>query len=188
MMRKAIRKYQIVKWAFFRPGFLLPRSEESLSRRRSFRFGGCFCSRFILRFSENALEDDPKVLEVFLRIKGLLQFLPAETLLHLCILRESGLEVSSLLPNLHRIPLNNRIGLFSREALSCQQKQYRFRIDEASHLLQVGFHRFRINHKMFHHRCESVEHVIDEDGGIGRYDPFHRGMADVTLMPKRDVL
>src|SRR4030042_4301248 len=187
MMRKAIRKYQMVKWAFFKPGFLPPLSEESLNRRRSLRFGGCFCSRFILRFSENALEDDPEVLEVFLTVKGLLQFLPAETPLNLPILGEMGLEVSSLLPDLHRIPLNDGIGLFSREALSCQQKQHGLRIDESSQLLQVGFHRFGINNEFFHHRRESVEDVIDKDGGIGCNDPFHGGMADVTFVPERDV-
>lgn len=33
-----------------------------------------------------------------------------------------------------------------------------------------------------------MQGVVHENGGVGHYHPFHRGMADIALMPQRLIL
>ena len=45
----------------------------------------------------------------------------------------------------------------------------------------------RVDDEVFDDGGEAAEHVIDQNRGIRRNDPLDRGMADVALMPERDI-
>src|SRR5438105_4296104 len=112
---------------------------------------------------------------IVLEIEAGLELGGAKRLGHFGILAEDLLEVSALLPTLHRISLNRVVSLKTPHALVDELEQHGRGEDQALRAVKILFHSLGIDVEAVEHAADAVEHEVEQDRRVRQRDALDRG-------------
>ena len=128
------------------------------------------------------------MLQVIAEVEQRLELLRAQDLGDVLVGLEQRQELALAAPDPHRVALDDRVGVVTRNPLLGQRQQDALRMDEAAEPVEVLPHRLRIDHQLVDHARKPRQRKVERDRRVGGDHALDRGMRDVALMPERHVL
>ncbi len=138
--------------------------------------------------TEHSFENCGHLLQIVFQREALVEFFGGEVAHDGFVLGEEFLVVLSFEPSLHGDGLHEVIGAFAGEAFVDEGGHDALREDDLVCQVYVFQHVLRENDEILQDVAESVEHIVEQDGGVGEHDALGGGVGDVALVPERDVL
>src|SRR5215211_637082 len=120
------------------------------------------------RVSEHPLEDRVHFPEVVIEVEQAFELLCANMRRNLAIVFEQieQRELAVRFPHLHRIALDERVGILAAETGLRQREQDALRMDQASHAVEVLLHPLRIDEQLLDDACQSRQREVQRDGRV----------------------
>src|SRR5262245_54917835 len=87
-----------------------------------------------------------------------------------------------------RRTLHSFVGNFSLHTAPGQFQQNGLAEKKAFRYFEIPLHVMGIDLQPRHQFCQRCQHVVQKDARIRQYDSFHAAVADISLMPQRNVL
>ena len=138
--------------------------------------------------AKDPFENCGHLFQVVFQREALVEFFGGEVAHDGFVLGEEFLVVLSFKPCLHGDGLHEVVCAFAGEALVDEGGHDALREDNFVGQVDVFQHIFWENDEVLQDVAEAVEHIVEQDGGIGEHDALGGGVGDVALVPKRDVL
>ncbi len=88
---------------------------------------------------------------------------------------------------MHSNFLNHLVSLLTLKPGFNQRDENPLGVEQTVGSHKVAIHIVAINLQSFNYSGHTAEDVIGKDGGVRHDNPFHRGVADVALVPERHV-
>jgi len=137
--------------------------------------------------AENAGEDLVDEAELALEIESVFEVLGSEEFRDARIAGDAITETGFGLPGGHGVFLDGFVGIVAGHALFDEVLQELAGKDQAAGGFEVAEHALRENAEFADDLGHFVEHVVDEDGGIGEDDALDAAVGDVAFVPQGNV-
>ena len=102
--------------------------------------------------------------------------------------RGQRLQLPLVVPRRRRKRLDGPVRVVARQAGGDERQQKALAEEDALARVEVSAHLLGAHHEAVDQPGEAVEHRVEGVERVGNDHAFGRGVGDVTLVPKRDVL
>ena len=128
------------------------------------------------------------MLQIVLQRETLVEFFGGEVGHDGFVLKQEFLIVEGFEPGFHGDGLHEVVGLFAGEAFVDEGGHDALCEDDFVGQVYVFQHVLREDDEVLQDVAETVEHIVEQNGGIGKHNTLGGGVGNVALVPKRDVL
>ena len=137
--------------------------------------------------AEDAVEELVDVAEVALEVEGVLQIFGGEEFGDAGIFGDAVAEAGFGFPGGHGVFLDSFVGVVAGHAFFDEVLEELAGKDEAVGGFEVAEHAIGKNAHLADELGHFVEHVVDENGGIGENDALDAAVGDVAFVPEGDI-